>query len=85
MLIDYFNFIQWPAMLTTVLAAWLVASISKRKRCWGFWVFLLSNVLWVIWGFHTHAYALIILQFCLAVLNIRGVYKNEPQDHETKK
>jgi len=26
---------------------------------------------------HDHAYALVGLQFCLAAINIRGVYKNE--------
>jgi uncharacterized MAPEG superfamily protein len=71
------NWVQWPAMLATVLAAWLVGSTSKRKRKVGFWVFLVSNVLWVIWGFHTSAYALILLQFCLAAINIRGARKNE--------
>jgi uncharacterized MAPEG superfamily protein len=71
------NWVQWPAMLATVLAAWLVGSTSKRKRKVGFWVFLVSNVLWVIWGFHSSAYALILLQFCLAAINIRGARKNE--------
>lgn len=71
------NWVQWPAMLVTVLAAWLVGSTSKRKRESGFWVFLLSNVLWVVWGFFTSAYALILLQFCLAAINIRGARKNE--------
>lgn len=74
---DYLNLTQWPAMLTTVLAAWLVGSTAKQKRNIGFWVFLASNVLWVIWGFYTSAYALILLQFCLAALNIRGARKNE--------
>ena len=32
-------------------------------------------MLWVAWGWHTHAYALIGLQFCLAALNIRGARK----------
>ena len=75
---DYLNLIQWPAMLVTVVSAWLVASQKKRKREIGFWCFLLSNVLWVIWGVHDHAYALIALQIALAVLNVRGAYKNEP-------
>jgi hypothetical protein len=75
---DYLNLIQWPAMLVTVVSAWLVASQKKRKREIGFWCFLLSNVLWVIWGLHDHAYALIALQIALAVLNGRGAYKNEP-------
>jgi hypothetical protein len=75
---DYLDLIQWPAMVVTVVAAWLIASQAKRKREMGFWCFLLSNVLWVIWGLHDHAYALIALQVFLAVLNVRGAYKNEP-------
>jgi hypothetical protein len=74
---DVVGLIQWPAMLATILASWLVGSQRKHHRKWGFWVFLLSNVLWVIWGWHDHAYALIALQFALAFINIRGVSKNE--------
>ena len=76
---DYIDLLQWPAMLVTVTAAWLVASTTKRKRTIGFWVFLASNALWSVWGWHTSAYALIVLQVCLAAMNIRGVYKNDPQ------
>ena len=76
--------LQWPAMVVTVAASWLVASQSKRKRTIGFWVFLVSNVLWVIWGWHTRAYALIVLQFALAAMNARGVYKNDPELKVTK-
>jgi hypothetical protein len=74
---DYLDLLQWPAMIVTVVAAWLVASRSARKRAVGFWCFLASNVLWVVWGFHDCAWALVGLQFCLAALNFRGVYKNE--------
>jgi hypothetical protein len=74
---DYLDLLQWPAMVVTVAAAWLVASRSPHKRAVGFWCFLASNVLWVAWGIHDHAWALVGLQFCLATLNIRGVYKNE--------
>ena len=77
---DWVDAIQWPAMLVTVVAAWMVASQRKFKRNWGFWLFLLSNVLWIVWGWHDEAYALIALQVCLALLNIRGVKKNEPAD-----
>lgn len=64
-------------MAASLLSAWLVAAQSKGQRQWGFWIFLLSNVLWVIWGWPAKAYALIVLQFGLAILNIRGVAKNE--------
>ncbi|HEX5477446.1 MAG TPA: hypothetical protein VFX09_06295 [Burkholderiales bacterium] len=74
---DALDLVQWPAMVATVMAAWLVASRSAHKRAVGFWCFLGSNVLWVVWGLHDGAYALIGLQFFLAALNMRGVHKNE--------
>ena len=73
----WLDLLQWPAMAVTVVAAWLVASRAAHRRALGFWCFLAGNVLWVVWGFHDHAYALIALQFCLAAMNVRGVYKNE--------
>lgn len=42
----------------------------------GFISFIISNVLWVIWGVHAEAYALIALQFCLCAMNLRGFRKN---------
>jgi len=69
--------VQWPAMVVTVMAAWLVGSRSTGRRCVGFWVFLLSNVLWIVWGWHTRAWALIVLQLALAALNVRGTARND--------
>lgn len=74
---DWLDLLQWPAMVATVLAAWLVASNRQGRRNAGFWVFLGSNLLWGLWGWHDGAYALIALQVALAVLNIRGVSKTE--------
>jgi hypothetical protein len=74
---DMLDLLQWPAMVTTIAAAWMVASRSPQKRAIGCWCFLASNVLWVVWGWHDRAWALVGLQFFLAALNIRGVYKNE--------
>lgn len=74
---DWLGWLQWPAMLATVLAAWLVGSDREARRTAGFWVFLASNVLWVSWGLHDGAMALIALQLALAALNIRGVFKTE--------
>ena len=75
---DFLDLLQWPAMIVTVVAAWLIASQAKRKREIGFWCFLFSNALWIVWSWHDHAYALIALQIALALLNIRGLFKNEP-------
>ena len=71
------NAVQWPARAITLLATWLVASSSERRRGWGFWCFIASNVLWVVWGLHAGAHALIALQFGLLVLNLRGAKKSE--------
>jgi hypothetical protein len=71
------DLVQWPAMLVTVVASWLVGSKDERRRNIGFWVFMLSNALWIVWGSHAGATALIVLQVCLAAMNIRGAMKND--------
>jgi hypothetical protein len=76
----FLDLLQWPAMLVTLTAAWLVASQSRHRRTIGFWCFVVSNVLWIAWGLHADAYALIALQVGLFVLNLRGVRKNDPDN-----
>jgi hypothetical protein len=71
--------VQWPAMAVTLVAAYLVGSQSERKRSWGFWCFIASNILWMAWGWHAHAYALIALQVGLFITNLRGAKKNDPE------
>ncbi len=81
---DLLDALQWPAMVITVAAAYLVGSRSAKKRAIGFWVFLASNVAWVVWGFHAKAYALIVLQVALAAINIRGAHRNEKTANATE-
>ena len=76
------DLMQWPAMVATASAAWLVGSLHKRRRQAGFYLFLLSNVMWIIWGWYAHAWALIVLQIALAIMNFRGVYKNESSQQQ---
>jgi len=71
----FVDLLQWPAMVASILAAWLVASTKAHRRNLGFWIFLGSNILWTAWGWHTKAYALIVLQLALAAMNLRGLYK----------
>lgn len=74
---DWFSWLQWPAFAASLISAWLVGSNTKRRRNLGFWVFLISNALWIAWGWHTQAWALIALQVGLVVLNVRGLFKTE--------
>jgi hypothetical protein len=74
---DALDLVQWPAMAVTIAASWLIASTQPRRRNAGFWLFMLSNALWVAWGLHSNAPALIALQIGLAAMNIRGAMKTE--------
>jgi hypothetical protein len=40
-------------------------------------MFILSNVMWIVWGWRDGAWALIALQVGLMTMNIRGILKNE--------
>jgi hypothetical protein len=77
--LNYLDWVQWPAMVVTVMAAWYVASTRRSRRNLGFWLFIGSNILWIAWGVHAHAYALIVLQICLAAMNVRGANKSDPE------
>jgi hypothetical protein len=74
---DLLDLLQWPAMLVTILSSWLVGSRDRLRRELGFRVFLASNVLWVAWGVHAGAWALVVLQFALAAMNVRGARRND--------
>ena len=65
-------------MLVTIAASYFAASSAKPRREWGFRLFLLSNILWVAWGWHASAWALVALQFALAAMNVRGMRRNDP-------
>ncbi|KAF1049865.1 hypothetical protein [Xylophilus sp.] len=77
---DALDLLQWPAMAVTIAAAWLVAGNSDKGRRTGFWLYLLSNVLWIAWGVHSQSYALVVLQFALAAMNIRGERKTAQKE-----
>ena len=73
----FLDFLQWPAMAVSLYAAFMIGSKKAGKRILGFWMFILSNVLWIIWGVHDEAWALISLQVALMAMNVRGIFKNE--------
>ena len=77
---DILDLVQWPAFAASLAAAYLVGATDKGRRNAGFWVFLVSNALWIVWGLHQSAWALHALQLCLAALNIRGLFKTETNE-----
>lgn len=77
------DLLQWPAMAVTILAAWLAASTKKRRRRAGFGLFLVSNALWIAWGWSDAAWALVALQAFLVLTNVRGVADNRGSDEDS--
>lgn len=73
----WMDLLQWPAMVVTLVAAWLIGARSEARRNWGFWLFLASNALWVAWGIFSASWALVTLQVGLAAMNVRGARKTE--------
>jgi hypothetical protein len=79
------DLLQWPAMAVTLVAAFLVGARHAKKRVVGFWTFILSNALWIVWGVHDGAWALIALQAGLAAMNVRAIFRNgrgDPADED---
>jgi hypothetical protein len=74
---DWIDLLQWSAMAVTLYAAYLIGSKREDRRILGFSMFILSNVLWVAWGWHDEAWALIALQVGLFSMNVRGILENE--------
>jgi uncharacterized membrane protein len=74
---ELIDLLQWPAMAVTLYAAYLIGSKHRQRRVFGFAMFILSNLLWIAWGWHDGAWALIALQLGLLTLNLRGIFKNE--------
>ena len=80
---DWIDLVQWPAMAVTLYAAYLLGSKRTDRRIFGFAMFILSNVLWIVWGWHDQAWALIALQVGLLAMNVRGIVTNErPESQE---
>ena len=71
------DFLQWPAMIVTLCAAFLVGARHAHRRIFGFYTFIASNLLWIVWGVHDGAWALIALQLGLLAMNVRGIWRND--------
>jgi hypothetical protein len=73
------DLLQWPAMAVTLCAAFLVGARHARRRTFGFYTFILSNLMWIVWGVHDAAWALIALQVGLCAMNVRAIVRNHKE------
>ncbi len=71
--------LEWPAMATTLAAAWWMGSTKAKKRIVAFAMLIVGNLMWIGWGWGDEAWALIALNVGLLCLNIRAIFKNEEE------
>lgn len=71
--------LQWPALLTSLATVWGVASRTERRPAIGFWILLASSLLRIALGVHTAGWTLVVLQFGLGAMNVRGLGKTDAE------
>jgi hypothetical protein len=77
---DSMEILRLFAAVTTVLAAIMVAlNWSPRMTVWGFGVFIVASVAWMIDGWLEGKASLLIQNAVLLVVNITGIYRWLPR------
>ena len=76
---DYLAYLEWPAMLITLAAAWWMGSTKPLKRIVAFCMLIVGNLMWIGWGWGDEAWALIALNVGLLALNVRAILNNEEE------
>lgn len=72
------EFMQWPALMFSVVGSWYLSDKTARHRSIGFFLFLLANFCWIAWGCVTpNAYGLILTQMYYIVTSFRGIRNNQ--------
>lgn len=61
--------LSWSACVVLLLGLKLIGD----KRLSGFYVALVAEVMWIVWGLLTHANALVVMSIAITVMYIRGI------------
>jgi nicotinamide riboside transporter PnuC len=62
--------IEWAAMVMSVVGAIMNAQLN----IWGFYVFILGNILWASFSIKHRHWGLLATQFVFFALNIYGIF-----------
>lgn len=66
------SLLQWPAMALSIFGAILVSSALRRRRRAGFAVWVVSNLLWILWGAHSAAWGFVVMQAVFTTTSVIG-------------
>ncbi|MDP3549511.1 MAG: hypothetical protein Q8R81_03845 [Novosphingobium sp.] len=68
--------LEWFAAGGTIIAATLVAlDLGRRIAGWGFVLFVLVSISWIVSGIANDAFSLVIQNGALLVVNLWGVWR----------
>jgi uncharacterized membrane protein YphA (DoxX/SURF4 family) len=68
--------LEWAASIGTILAATLIAiDLSRKVTGWGFVLFSVVSILWIISGFVENAMPIAIMNGVLLLINAWGVWR----------
>lgn len=65
---------EWAGAVTGLLGAFLLSmNVAVSRYGWGF--FLLSNVMWIVFGVATEAWGLVFMQVGFTLTSMNGVFR----------
>lgn len=68
--------LEWAASIGTILAAGLIAiDVSRKVTGWGFVLFCVVSILWIISGFIEDAMPIAVMNGVLLIINSWGVWR----------
>lgn len=68
------NLLQWGGCFLGLMGALMQAS-NTRLSPWGFVVFLLSNVLWLMFGYLASVDGLSVMNIGFTIISLFGIYR----------
>lgn len=68
--------LQWPAMGTAIVGAWLTGDRQAKRRQFGFMLYLVSNAGWFAMGQMCALPALSLQSIAFTLPALRGVWNN---------
>ena len=70
------SFLSWGGC---ILLLWGLKLIGEKKLS-GFYIALVAEAMWIVWGFMTHSYALVVMSSVISAMYLRGIrlWKESP-------
>jgi hypothetical protein len=68
--------LEWTASITGMVAALMIAArVSSRVSGWGFVLFLIGSISWIVAGLREGDNALAVQNVVLFFINLLGIYR----------